>query len=64
MTALWVSALYWVIVAVLAAIIFLASNFAGPAGTPTFFGPTIDVIAIGTVTYLVGLITFRRRKRH
>lgn len=59
-----VSAAYWSAVLLAAAKIFFASNLAGPSGTPTYFLPAANVIAVGAVVYVVGLIQFRPRKRH
>ncbi|MES2097936.1 MAG: hypothetical protein V4459_14380 [Pseudomonadota bacterium] len=63
MKTFWVSLAYWLDMAIIAATVFLASNFAGSSGTPIFLRPTLDVIAVGAVTYLVALIIIRRRKR-
>jgi len=49
-------------VAAIAFVFHIASNFAGPAGTPTFTYAAATVVALGAVAYLVGLLTFRRRK--
>ena len=57
-----ITAAYWLIVSALAFITFLASNFAGPSGTPTYFLPTAEVLAIGLVVYVIGLFLFRQRK--
>jgi len=52
------------IVVALAALVFVASNFAGPSGTQIFFRPTINVLAISTIFYLIGLMAFLRREKH
>jgi hypothetical protein len=59
----WISAGFWLAVATVAVAIFFVSNLAGPSGTPTYFLPTLNVLAIGAVIYLIGLILFRRPKR-
>lgn len=59
-----ISAAYWLSVFIVAAIIFMGSNFAGPSGTPTYLLPALSVIAVGAVTYVVVLFQFRPREKH
>lgn len=63
MKAVLISVAYWVVIAVVAVAVFLASNLAGPSGTPTYFKPTMNVFVIGAAVYAIGLIFFNRRKR-
>ena len=63
MKPVWISAIFWLAVILAAVAIFLASNLAGPSGTPTYIQPAGTVLAIGAAIYLVGVVLFRRRKR-
>lgn len=63
MKVILISAAYWLAVFLVAAITFLVSNFAGPAGTLTYLLPTLNVIAVGTMIYVIGLLQFRPRKK-
>jgi hypothetical protein len=55
---------FWAIVAAVAFAIFLASNFAGNSGTPTYWLPAANVVVVGTALYVAILILIRRRARH
>lgn len=57
------SVLYWIFVILVALALFLASNLAGPSGTPTYIQPAVSVLVIGAVAYAICLLAFRRRKR-
>lgn len=53
---------FWIVVVVAAALVFVASNFAGPAGTPIIFKPTLYVIGVASIVFAAGLLVFYRHK--
>ncbi len=57
-----ISAAYWLIVAAVVYLAFFATNLAGPAGTPIYYIPAAQTLAIGGIIYVIGLFLFRRRK--
>ena len=58
-----ISVAYWSLAGLIAYVVFLGSNFAGPSGTPTYYFATESVLVMAAMTYLIGIIVDRREKR-